>query len=136
MHQRLISQHSQVPSAPQKLPQQPDNELPCHSCQADTTWDGCRSWARQGERRYLNGAKLCGSVSAQSQAVHVHPAVKEQMETAFLNQFQLATTHLPLKLSFPKVWKTWDKKKTGASIQGLLHSWEQVKCRNQGESSS
>lgn len=49
VHQRLISQCSEVPLALQKLLWQPDNELPCHSHQASITWDGSRSGARQGE---------------------------------------------------------------------------------------
>lgn len=38
--------------------------------------------------------------------------------------------------AFPKCGRHGRKQKTEASIQGLLNSWEQVKCRNQGESSS
>lgn len=60
---------------------------------------------KEGIRMEQNRVDLC----LQSQAVHIHPAVKEGMETALLNQFQLATTHLHLKLSLPKVWKTRDK---------------------------
>lgn len=49
VHQRLISLYSHMPSAPQKLPQQPTNESPCHSSQADSTSGGSRRRARQGE---------------------------------------------------------------------------------------
>lgn len=38
--------------------------------------------------------------------------------------------------AFPKFGRQGTKQKTDTSIQDLLHSWEQVKCRNQGESSS
>lgn len=57
----------------------------------------------KGKEGVRSGAEMCGSLSAHSQAVHIHPTVKEGLETVFLNQFQLATAHLHLTPSFPKV---------------------------------
>jgi len=69
------------------------------------TWPWMAAAAGQGTGKegVRSGAETCGSVSTHSQAAPIHPTAKEALETVFLNHVQLATAHLHLNLSFPKV---------------------------------
>lgn len=66
-------------------------------------------------RKVLEVEQKLTDLSSHRQVVHIHSAVKEGLETVFLNQFQLATVHLHLNLSFPKVRLAWDRAESSSS---------------------
>lgn len=134
VHQGLISLCSHMPSAPQKLPQQPTNESPCHSSQADSTSGGSRRRPRQGEGGHQNWSRNVWISVPTGRVFAFTQLFKRDWKLFFWISSGLQLPSCIWTSAFPKRDRHGTEQKAAASVHSLLQSWEQVKCRNKGGS--